>query len=57
MRPSLTAHEEAFLRGVGGSVVAHTLRLMAAHGWPLWAAALVARSELEIVLAAMEVDA
>ena len=30
---------------------------MAAHGWPLWAAALVARSELEIMLRLMEVDA
>ena len=40
-----SAAYESFLRGVLGSAVEHTLRLMAAHGWPLWAAALVARSE------------
>ena len=45
---------ESFLRGVTGSSVEHTLRLMSAHGWPFWAAALVARSELEIVLRLME---
>lgn len=48
---------EAFVRGVVGSAVEHTLRLMADHRWPLWAAALVARSELEIVLRLMEADA
>ena len=48
---------EAFLRGVTRSAVEHTLRLMAAHDYPLWAAALVARSEMEIMLRLMEVDA
>ena len=53
MAPPLTA-EQAFLSGVVVASVEHTLRLMGEHGWPFWAAALVARSETEIVLALME---
>jgi len=45
---------EAFLRGVLRAGVEHTLRLMAAERWPFWAAALVAQSELAILLHILE---
>ena len=48
---------DAFLHGVTASCVEHTLRLMALHGWPFWAAAAVARSEFDIVLRLLEADA